>query len=139
MAGGSVPGLGEMCVEFVSGSSDFPCLLKNHLQNFNSISRVSPYCESHSIISSLNYVLYKFTNFLIFIIYLFSTATPRPGTCPSQLKPPSGLCASDSDECMFDWDCEGTTKKCCSNNCFKECVEPALSAAIRGINLEQEF
>lgn len=57
---------------------------------------------------------------------------PRPGTCPSQLSPPPGPCASDVDECMFDWDCEGTTKKCCSNKCFKECAEPALIAAIRG-------
>ena len=57
---------------------------------------------------------------------------PRPGTCPSQLSPPPGPCASDVDECMFDWDCEGTRKKCCSNKCFKECAEPALIAAIRG-------
>ena len=57
---------------------------------------------------------------------------PRPGTCPSQLSPPPGPCASDVDECMFDWDCEGTTKKCCSNKCFKECAEPALIGGIRG-------
>lgn len=57
---------------------------------------------------------------------------PRPGTCPSQLQPPPGPCVSDADECMFDWDCEVQTMKCCSNNCFKECVEPSLSAAIRG-------
>lgn len=57
---------------------------------------------------------------------------PRPGTCPTMLKPPAGICTSDPDECMFDWDCEGQTKKCCSNNCFRECVEPALRSADRG-------
>ena len=57
---------------------------------------------------------------------------PRPGACPTKLKPPSGVCTSDTDECIFDGDCEGETKKCCSNNCFKECVEPAVRVAIRG-------
>jgi len=57
---------------------------------------------------------------------------PRPGACPTKLQPPSGVCTSDTDECIFDGDCEGETKKCCSNNCFKECVEPAVRVAIRG-------
>ncbi|XP_078377512.1 uncharacterized protein LOC144660683 isoform X1 [Oculina patagonica] len=52
----------------------------------------------------------------------------RSGTCPSQLSPPPGPCASDSDECMLDADCDGSTKKCCFNNCFKECVEPGIGA-----------
>ena len=57
---------------------------------------------------------------------------PRPGACPTKLNPPSGVCTSDTDECIFDGDCGGETKKCCSNNCFKECVEPAVRVAIRG-------
>ena len=71
---------------------------------------------------------------LSFCAYIFfsSEVIPRPGTCPTMLKPPAGICTSDPDECMFDWDCEGQTKKCCSNNCFRECVEPALRSADRG-------
>ena len=77
--------------------------------------------------------------FICTLFCYFLTVKPRPGSCPSQLNPPAGPCASDSDECMFDWDCEGTTKKCCTNNCFKECVEPSLSAAIRGKSGENIF
>ena len=61
-------------------------------------------------------------------LWFLSTGTPRPGTCPSLLLPPPGPCVSDSDECMLDVDCDGSTKKCCYNNCFKVCVEPGTSA-----------
>jgi len=52
---------------------------------------------------------------------------PRPGTCPA-LSPPSEFCPSDFDECKFDWDCDGKTKKCCSNGCYRVCAEPAVGA-----------
>ncbi|KAJ7380107.1 hypothetical protein OS493_010818 [Desmophyllum pertusum] len=55
---------------------------------------------------------------------------PRPGTCPS-LTPPSEYCPSDYDECKYDWDCEGTTKKCCSNGCYRVCAEPAALGEVR--------
>lgn len=54
----------------------------------------------------------------------FHSEKPRPGTCPS-LSPPSEFCPSDFDECKFDWDCETTIKKCCSNGCYRVCAEPA--------------
>ena len=54
---------------------------------------------------------------------LFHLEKPRPGTCPS-LSPPSEFCPSDFDECKFDWDCETSTKKCCSNRCYRVCAEP---------------
>ena len=52
---------------------------------------------------------------------------PRPGRCPA-LSPPSMFCPSDFDECKFDWDCAGETKKCCSNTCYNVCIEPAVGA-----------
>lgn len=66
------------------------------------------------IASTLNYNLYPL-------------ARPRPGTCPA-LSPPSMFCPSDFDECKFDWDCAGETKKCCSNTCYNVCIEPAVGA-----------
>ena len=38
------------------------------------------------------------------------------------------FCPSDFDECKFDWDCAGETKKCCSNTCYNVCIEPAVGA-----------
>ena len=79
-------------------------------------------------------VFYAVSVSLFSPLLLLPSGTPRPGTCPSQLLPPPGPCVSDSDACMLDVDCDGSTKKCCYNNCFKVCVEPGESglSAIRG-------
>lgn len=66
----------------------------------------------------------------IYIGYFTNPAgKPRTGTCPA-LSPPSEFCPSDFDECKFDWDCDGKTKKCCSNGCYRVCAEPAVGAII---------
>ena len=71
-------------------------------------------------------------SFLSTYLFIFKhTGKPRPGTCPS-LTPPSEYCPSDFDECKYDWDCEGTTKKCCSNGCYRVCAEPAALGEVRG-------
>ena len=69
-------------------------------------------------------LIYLFTGYLFISMLLpLHSDKPRPGTCPS-LSPPSEFCPSDFDECKFDWDCETSTKKCCSNGCYRVCAEP---------------
>ena len=71
--------------------------------------------------------------FIVCMSFLPYEEFPRPGACPTKLKPPSGVWAFDTDECrLIDWDSGEETKKCCSNNCFEECVQPAVRVAIRG-------
>ena len=50
---------------FSSGTPVFPSPQKTNISKSNSIWRVSPYCKAYLIISSWNYALYKFKNFVL--------------------------------------------------------------------------